>query len=86
MDRIRPTTPPPPEDRGHPRWLVAELDVDGEIDAHAALCLRNAIEDARAGVDAMLLVDLRDLGAIAAAGLQLLVEASAGGAASGSGC
>lgn len=76
MDRIRPT-PPQPEECGHPRWLVAELDVDGEIDAHAALCLRNAIEDARAGVDATLLVDLRDLSAIAAAGLQLLVQASA---------
>jgi anti-anti-sigma factor len=75
MDTIRPT--PPPEDSRRPRWLVAELDVDGAIDAHAALCLRNAIEDAGAVDGPALLVDLRDLGAIDAAGVRLLAAASA---------
>src|SRR3954454_14594381 len=60
------------------RWIVAELDVHGEIDAHAALCLHNAVDAAPAGVDAQLLVDLRDLTVIGEDALRLLVELRAG--------
>ena len=76
MDAIPPT--PPHEGNGRPRWIVAELDVHGEVDAHAAMCLRNAVEGARAGLDAVLLVDLRDLTAIGDDGLRLLVELRSG--------
>jgi anti-anti-sigma factor len=72
-----PATPPHEGDR-RPRWIVAELDVRGEIDAHAAMCLHNAVDAARAGVDARLLVDLRDLTAIDDDGLRLLLELRAG--------
>jgi anti-anti-sigma regulatory factor len=72
-----PRTPPHEDDR-RPRWIVAELDVRGEIDAHAALCLHNAVDAAPAGVGADLLVDLRDLTAIDDDGLRLLVELRAG--------
>jgi anti-anti-sigma factor len=60
-----------------PRWVIAELDVHGEIDAHAAMCLQRGIEDACASSTAMILVDLRDLVAIDAAGLRVFVQASA---------
>jgi anti-anti-sigma factor len=75
MDAIPPT--PPHEGDSRPRWIVAELDVHGEIDAHAAICLRNAVDAARGGLDAVLLVDLRDLTAIDDDGLRLLVELQA---------
>jgi anti-anti-sigma regulatory factor len=56
-----------------PRWVIAELDVNGEIDEHAAMCLRYGFEDALAIRPAMILVDLRELTEIAAAGLALFV-------------
>jgi anti-anti-sigma factor len=76
MEAIRPM--PPHQGDRRPRWIVAELDVRGEIDAHAALCLHNAVDAAPAGVGADLLVDLRDLTAIDDDGLRLLVELRAG--------
>jgi anti-anti-sigma factor len=63
-------SPAPRHDR--PRWVIAELDVHGEIDDHAAMCLRQAIE-AHGSATAMLLVDLRELTAIDAGGLDLFV-------------
>jgi anti-anti-sigma regulatory factor len=57
-----------------PRWVIAELDVDGRIDEHAALCLRLAIEDPRAGPSTTILVDLRELTAIDAGGVDLFVR------------
>ncbi len=50
-------------------WVIAELDAGGEIDAHAAMCLRHAIDAARGGAIELILVDLRDLTAIDAGGL-----------------
>lgn len=51
--------------------VVAELDRRGEIDAHAALCLRHAIDVAHAGPVETILVDLRDLTAINPIGVAL---------------
>jgi anti-anti-sigma factor len=56
-----------------PRWVIAELDVNGEIDEHAAMCLRYGFEDALAILPSTILVDLRELTEIAAAGLALFV-------------
>lgn len=56
-----------------PRWIIAELDVHGQIDGHAAMCLGFAVEAACARSEAMILVDLRELTAIDAAGLALFV-------------
>ncbi len=53
-------------------WVVAELDARGEIDAHAAMCLHQAIGEVRAGATELVLVDLRDLTALNTAGLALL--------------
>ena len=47
-----------------PRWVIAELDVHGEIDAHAAMCLGFGIEIARERHAETILVDLRELTAI----------------------
>jgi anti-anti-sigma factor len=58
-------------------WVVVELDARGEIDAHAARCLRQAIDEARAGSIELVLVDLRDLTGIDSAGLELLTTHSA---------
>jgi anti-anti-sigma regulatory factor len=63
-----------PSRRDRPRWVIAELDIDGNIDEHAAMCLRIAIEGGRAGVSATILVDLRELTAIDADGLDLFVR------------
>lgn len=63
--------------------MIAELDVHGEIDAHAALCLRRAIEAACARPNALILVDLRDLTAIDAAGVGVFVQANANCRSSG---
>lgn len=68
------TPAPPPSRRDRPRWVIAELDVDGRIDEHAAMCLRHAIEGARAGPSATILVDLRELSAIDAGGVELFVH------------
>jgi anti-anti-sigma factor len=59
-------------------WVVVELDAHGEIDAHAAMCLRQAIGEAHAGAIELVLVDLRDLTAINSAGLALLTTFNAG--------
>ena len=57
------------------RWrvhrVICELDVRGEIDAHAAMCLHHAIGAASAQAIEMILVDLRDLTAIGPVGLAL---------------
>ena len=63
-----------PSRRDRPRWVIAELDVDGNIDEHAAMCLQHAIEGARAGACATILVDLRELTAIDANGVELFVR------------
>ena len=65
--------PPPAGRPDRPRWVIAELDVRGEIDDHAAMCLRQAIE-AHGSAAAMILVDLRELTVIDAAGLELFVR------------
>jgi anti-anti-sigma factor len=57
-----------------PRWVIAELDVDGEIDEHAAMCLQFAIDAACAVSAERVLVDLRELMAIDADGLALFVR------------
>ena len=44
--------------------VIAELDGRGQIDSHAAICLRAAIADVLAGPAAAIIVDLRDLTAI----------------------
>jgi anti-anti-sigma factor len=69
--------PPPAARPDRPRWVIAELDVRGEIDDHAAMCLRQAIE-AHGGAAAMILVDLRELTAIDGGGLELFVRQHAG--------
>ena len=69
--------------RRHRQWVVAELDARGQIDEHAAMCLRIAIDGARAGGAASILIDLRDLVAIDAAALRLLSVANAGCRADG---
>jgi anti-anti-sigma regulatory factor len=68
------TPAPPPFRPSRPRWVIAEPDVNGTIDEHAALCLRLAIEDSRVGPSTTILVDLRELTAIAAAGVSLFVH------------
>jgi anti-anti-sigma factor len=60
-----------------PRWVTAELDVNGQIDGHAAMCLGFAIEAACAGGDAVLLVDLRELTTIDDCGLEQFVRRDA---------
>jgi anti-anti-sigma regulatory factor len=71
-------------DATRPRWVIAELDARGEIDDHAAMCLRFAIEHAGAAGRATILVDLRELTAIDAGRLELFLahdaECRAGGA------
>lgn len=74
---------PTAEDRGARRWVVAELDSRGEIDDHAAMCLRQAIKGACAHAATTIVVDLRDLTAIDAAGLRMFVQATARCRASG---
>ena len=66
------TVTPRPAQRWRVHRVVAELDVHGEIDRHAAMCLHQAIGDARASAVEMVLVDLRDLTAIDPAAVALL--------------
>lgn len=63
--------------RSRLQGVVAELDARGEIDPHAAMCLKNGIEAALAGNIKAIVVDLRDLTSIDAAGLALFVRARA---------
>lgn len=42
-------------------WATCELDACGEIDEHATMCLRHAIDAACTGRVEIVLVDLRDL-------------------------
>lgn len=52
-------------DRLNPvHWVIPELDADGQIDGHAAMCLRVAITEAVAVDAADILIDLRDLTAL----------------------
>ena len=51
--------------------VIAELDARGEIDSHAAMCLGHAISEGHTSAIDLVLVDLRDLTAIDAAGLEL---------------
>jgi anti-anti-sigma regulatory factor len=68
------TPAPPPSRCDGPRWVIAELDVDGIIDEHAAMCLQHAMGGGRAGRSATILVDLRELTAIDADGVDLFVR------------
>jgi anti-anti-sigma factor len=61
-----------PAQRLRVHWVIAELDDRGEIDSHAAMCLRHAIEAARARTVELILVDLRDLTGLDTFGLELL--------------
>jgi anti-anti-sigma factor len=56
-----------------PRWVIAELDVHGQIDAHAAMCLGFAIDAGCDGGESTLLVDLRELTTIDGGGLALFI-------------
>lgn len=56
------------------RWVIPELDVDGRIDAHAALCLRIAIGGAWENGAERILVDLRELTTIEPAAVALFVR------------
>lgn len=58
--------------------VICELDARGEIDHYAAMCLRNAIDDAHPATTEVVRVDLRDLVAIDAAALKLLAGLTAG--------
>jgi anti-anti-sigma regulatory factor len=62
------------ERRGDVRRVVAELDVRGEFDEHASMCLRQAVDDP-AGLTTRIVIDLRDLTGLDRRGLQLLNEA-----------
>jgi ABC-type transporter Mla MlaB component len=57
--------------------IVVELDVRGEIDRHATMCLKYAIEDALTWGAEMIVVDLRDLVAIDDGALALFAWARA---------
>lgn len=59
------------------QWVIAELDARGEIDAHAAMCLRNGVLGALGCGATVVVVDLRDLTSIEAGGLALLAQARA---------
>lgn len=59
------------------RRVLCELDDHGEIDSHAALCLRLAIDATRPATTEMILVDLRDLTTITTAGLALFARHNA---------
>ena len=69
--------PPPLERHAHESWIVAELGARGEIDDHAALCLRNALDATDAGATETVWVDLRDLLGLDAAALAMLAQESA---------
>lgn len=60
-----------------PHQVIVELDDRGEIDRHAAMCLRYSIEGALAGGARAIVVDLRDLTSIDGPVLALLVRAHA---------
>ena len=65
------------------RLVIVELDARGEIDSHAAMCLRVAIEDLVAHGVGEIVIDLRDLTAIDAPAIALLHEARRVAAAAG---
>jgi anti-anti-sigma factor len=56
--------------------VVAELDAHGQIDEHAAMCLRNAVDHPVAPAT-QIVIDLRDLTAISSHSLALLIAATA---------
>lgn len=72
------TTTAPAPLRWRVHWAVCELDADGEIDEHAAMCLRHAIDAAHSAAIEIILVDLRDLTTVNAAGLALFRAHTAG--------
>ena len=55
--------------------VIAELDVHGEIDSHAAMCLQLTITDVAAGTAVAIIIDLRDLIAIDEAAIAVLKRA-----------
>jgi anti-anti-sigma factor len=65
------------------RWVIAELDVNGEIDDHAAMCVAFAVAAACEEAAPTLTVDLRELSAIGAYGIGLFVAHDAACRASG---
>lgn len=69
---------PPPALHRRVHWVTCELDARGEIDAHAAMCLRHAIAGADRVATEMILIDLRDLSAIDSGRLALFRTHQAG--------
>jgi anti-anti-sigma factor len=65
------------------RLVIVELDARGEIDSHAAMCLRLAIEDLVTHAVGEIVIDLRDLTAIDAPAIALLHQARRVAAAAG---
>lgn len=65
------------------RLVIAELDARGEIDSHAAMCLRFTIEDLLAHGASEIVIDLRDLTGLDARAIALLHEARRVAAAAG---
>lgn len=76
--------PPPLAHHDRQRWIVAELDARAEIDTYAALCLRNALDAGDRAATPTVWVDLRDLLALGASALDVLVQANADCRARGS--
>lgn len=74
QDRRPPTNSALTPDGAPTRWVVLELDARGEIDDHAAMCLRHAVAGALAMGAARIVVDLRDLSAVDAHALTLLEQ------------
>src|SRR5687767_11236777 len=71
-------------DRGALRWVVAELDAHGQLDEHAAMCLRLAT-DHPAKAATRIVIDLRDLTAVDSRAVGLLDAATADGRARAAG-
>jgi anti-anti-sigma regulatory factor len=67
------------------RWVIAELDVRGEIDDHAAMCLAFGVAAAREDDVLSLVVDLRELNAIDDHGIGLFLAHDAACRAAGVG-
>jgi anti-anti-sigma regulatory factor len=56
-------------------WVIPELDAHGEIDSHAAMCMRFTIDALLAGGAAAIVIDLRDVTAVEGDGRALLINA-----------
>jgi anti-anti-sigma regulatory factor len=67
-------SPAPTPDAAPTRWVVLELDARGEIDDHAAMCLRHVVAGALVMGALRIVVDLRDLCAVDARVVTLLEQ------------